>query len=228
MSCLKFVRVLLFLQNFIFWIIGLVLIGIASYILLAKDLSVQLQFLEGTHLICYVCIGVGVVLFVIGLIGCCGAFKEIKCLLIVYAGVLVLLLLVEITAGFYIGHQYDQFVSYMAKAWYHLDETTINTIQSQFKCCGFNASEEYKGDEPSSCYDPTTSVLYDASCYSKLVRVVADNISVSTSIGAVIGALEVCGVIFTAYILYKKRSSRNQTKVVPLKNPDRRTAWETA
>ncbi|XP_057317324.1 CD151 antigen-like [Hydractinia symbiolongicarpus] len=98
MTCLKY---LLFAFNFVFWICGIAVmaVGIYSRIQVGKwdDIIDDSTVPSAANLM----IAAGALVMLIGFLGCCGAWKQNKCLLISYAICLILIFVLEIAAGIY-------------------------------------------------------------------------------------------------------------------------------
>eukprot|EP00088_Acartia_fossae_P048720 TRINITY_DN5320_c0_g1_i2.p1 TRINITY_DN5320_c0_g1~~TRINITY_DN5320_c0_g1_i2.p1 ORF type:complete len:236 (+),score=49.67 TRINITY_DN5320_c0_g1_i2:60-767(+) len=96
--CASIAKYLIFFINFLFALVGLLLIGLGAYIQLsAKE---YLDFLSDNYLNTPIfIIIVGVVIFVVAFFGCCGAWNESACMIYTYAFFLVVILIAQIGAG---------------------------------------------------------------------------------------------------------------------------------
>ncbi|XP_038073437.1 23 kDa integral membrane protein-like [Patiria miniata] len=218
-------RVLLFIENFIFWLIGVALIIVGSYILVAPNLPAFLRILEGSQVICYVAIGLGACLFIIGFFGCCGAFKKNSCLLKTYAGLLIVLVLLEIAAAILIWQLEEQFISVLAMGWNSLDEPSVNILQQQFACCGFSSPGENvttvsPDTTPDSCLDASGAV-FETGCYDKLKLAILDNIVISASVAGGVALLQIISIIVSCLL------GREEKQVTVRPAPAGRQAWGT-
>jgi len=95
MNCIKY---LMFFFNFLFWLSGLILIIIGAIVRDKygdKFAELSDQFANAPVLI----IVVGVIVFIIGFLGCCGAVKENYCMVTTFAVLLALIFILEIVAG---------------------------------------------------------------------------------------------------------------------------------
>lgn len=97
---------MLFFFNFIFWLAGGVILGVALYLRHDNQTSnlLLLQFdghqAPGTFYISvYILIAVGAVMMFVGFLGCYGAIQESQCLLGTFFFMLVLLFACEVAAG---------------------------------------------------------------------------------------------------------------------------------
>lgn len=102
---------------------------------------------------------VGAIIFLTGFLGCCGAIQESSCLLMMYAFIMGLLLIAEITAAILavvfrrqLGDELkDSMVKYAKEKMVPLkkdknDATVLawNRMQSKLQCCGGSGIDDYK------------------------------------------------------------------------------------
>uniref|UniRef100_A0A3Q3FVQ7 Tetraspanin n=1 Tax=Labrus bergylta TaxID=56723 RepID=A0A3Q3FVQ7_9LABR len=105
-GCTKCIKYMLFLFNFIFWLAGGVILGVALYLRNDSQTSnlLILQFeghqAPGTFYISvYILIAVGAVMMLVGFLGCYGAIQESQCLLGTFFFFLVILFACEVAAA---------------------------------------------------------------------------------------------------------------------------------
>eukprot|EP00493_Phyllostaurus_siculus_P004735 UN04756 len=100
-ACTKIVRIIFFAFNLIFWILGLVVLGVGIYSRVENDSWSKLldskTFLSAANLL----IAAGALVALIGFFGCLGAFKKLKCVLGIYCGLVLLIFILEIAGGAY-------------------------------------------------------------------------------------------------------------------------------
>ncbi|XP_029904017.1 CD81 molecule a [Myripristis murdjan] len=105
-GCTKCIKYLLFFFNFIFWLAGGVILGVALWLRHDPKTSnlLELKF-EDTHapstfyISVHILIAVGAVMMVVGFLGCYGAIQESQCLLGTFFACLVILFACEVAAG---------------------------------------------------------------------------------------------------------------------------------
>ncbi|CDS42190.1 tetraspanin [Echinococcus multilocularis] len=179
MSCaVKFMKFILFSLNLLFVLIGLALVvagawavfNIPSFVqalAFAFDTDVTgselYQNAKLTQAIAYVCIGLGLFIFLVSFFGCCGVVTDSCCLLITYAVVvsllflakvicvLVFLLLGEKISPIVIDKIQDGFSAnykgYLGLP--HQDDSTsysqtMDTIMLNFQCCGVYGPQDFE------------------------------------------------------------------------------------
>ncbi|XP_077991535.1 tetraspanin-18B-like [Glandiceps talaboti] len=93
------VKALLFVINFVLWLIGSGLIGCTIYILVSEPGTLpyaELELIAGARALCYCVIALGALLFILGFLGCIGGVAEKKGMLKAYMGLLTTLFMGEV------------------------------------------------------------------------------------------------------------------------------------
>lgn len=148
-SCVKY---MIFILNFLFWLFGGLLIGIACYALVDKWQAVGQLRVENIYdvilNISLVMLLAGGVIFIVSFAGCLGALRENTFLLKFYSMCLLVFFLLEMgisIAGFVFPHNMNSFLddSFTDKIidTYRDDPDLQNLIdfaQQEFKCCGLS------------------------------------------------------------------------------------------
>uniref|UniRef100_A0A3Q0RM78 Tetraspanin n=1 Tax=Amphilophus citrinellus TaxID=61819 RepID=A0A3Q0RM78_AMPCI len=105
-GCTKCIKYMLFFLNFIFWLAGGVILGVALWLRHDTKISSLLELeYDGTHapstfyISVHILIAVGAVMMVVGFLGCYGAIQESQCLLGTFFACLVILFACEVAAG---------------------------------------------------------------------------------------------------------------------------------
>lgn len=230
MNCIKY---LMFFFNFLFWLSGLILIIIGAIIRdkygdKFQDLSSQ--FANAPVLI----IVVGVIVFVIGFLGCCGAVKENYCMVTTFAVLLALIFILEIVAGA-LGISYRGKVNTVATDLVTKEINTynqngesifLNWAQQQLQCCGRTGAADYdvhtntttdafcaKGQGVKSCHKGQTcnGELYTDGCQDKLITFVKDNMILIGGVALGIAFIQLLGIIFACLLM---RAIKGEYEVV--------------
>ncbi|XP_004700629.1 CD63 antigen [Echinops telfairi] len=163
MKCVKFL-LYVFLLAFCACAVGLIAVGVGTHLVLSQTLS---QGANPGTLLPVVIIAMGVFLFLVALVGCCGVCKENYYLMITFVIFLSLIMLVEVAtaiAGYVFRDKIrSEFKSNFQKQMqaYPKDNTTariLDKMQEDFKCCGAtnytdweNIPLEPRGRVPDSC-----------------------------------------------------------------------------
>jgi len=153
----QFVRYLFFAVNIIFWILGIVLLAIGIYSRVETDGWQKLTDLNIFFNAANLLIAAGVIVMIIGFLGCCGAWKKWKPLLMVYSALVILIFILEIAGGGYAYNNSDKVQTELTKALKtgvnaDFGETSVaakaltkamNYFQKKVKCCGATNSTDW-------------------------------------------------------------------------------------
>ncbi|XP_027010222.1 tetraspanin-1 [Tachysurus fulvidraco] len=113
---------------------------------------------------------VGIIMALLGILGCCGAKKESKCLLIMFFSIIAIIFISEVTIGIF-SLIYSSYVGNLLKSWakpvlqkqYGSDfqlTNQWNMTMTKLKCCGFNNYTDFVGSYYSTLYGE----IYHSSC----------------------------------------------------------------
>lgn len=188
-SCMKCIKYALFIFNFIFWLIGVVLLGFGLYILINpminKAFFDQADYNDVVHKISLAIIILGSIIMLLGFLGCCGSILENKCMLLVFFVLMTLIFLVVLVGGLVLVFMKNQVIEKAAVAFdrdmmnltanYKLpnpDEKRINitdTYHRHFRCCGSKGPSDFSDDTsqvPASCKEDGR--VFQSGCTEKL------------------------------------------------------------
>jgi len=165
--CESMVKYFMVLCNILFALAGIILIGFGAYAqIAAKD---YLNFLGDNYVNTPIFVIIlGGVIFAIALFGCCGAWKENKCLIYTYGTILFFILIAQIAAGIAAfalqGPLKDEITKNMEKGQLNYGQegfegvtTTWDLVQKNLHCCGVKNWKDWRnvtqmaGSVPDSC-----------------------------------------------------------------------------
>lgn len=161
------VSFLFFIFTAIVWLVGLGMVGVASYWMVDYNYVTEAADTDTLSYVSIAVIVLGVVLFFMGLLGCCGTCKKSKCMLYLFAVFLAVIVVAQLALCIYsfverndaeddikkgLHKTAEQYLTdkNMMKAW---DE-----IQSNIKCCGsWENADDWSGvlftkTVPKSCF----------------------------------------------------------------------------
>ncbi|XP_009461466.1 PREDICTED: tetraspanin-8 [Nipponia nippon] len=95
-GCMKYS---MFIFNFFFWVCGSVILGVSVWIRVSKNAQQELEIDNSLFAGVDLLIAVGSIIMVLGFLGCCGAIKESRCMLLLFFIGLLLILILQITGG---------------------------------------------------------------------------------------------------------------------------------
>ncbi|XP_075061444.1 tetraspanin-8 [Mixophyes fleayi] len=222
-KCLKYS---MFTFNFLFWLCGCVILGVSIWLRVSKSAQQELN-LQGSSMLSAIdlLIAVGAIIMVLGFFGCCGAIKESRCLLILFFIGLLLILLLQVTAGI-LGVVFKPKIEENIKT--SLEDLlplnrqnqtfqdALKTIQEENNCCGISQGiEDWGNNPPESCRcDPskepglcTSRSYYKETCVSVITEYFQKHLAIIIGIAFGLAVVELFGLGFsmTLYCQIKKK-----------------------
>jgi len=198
-------RIFVFVANFCFLLVGLALliVGIMYKINFNKYTDAIPDDYQVVQHVPTFTIVVGVIIFFIAFLGCCGALKSNTCMLTSYGAILFIIFLIQIGLGIFalvtIKNTQD-FQTKLNNAVENLfnkydsnpkAKEAVDAIQEALKCCGTSGKSYWHNVVPASCPSGSPpgcqTALYDAVLSSiKLIGIVAMTVSIVEVVGAVL------------------------------------------
>ncbi|TNN74686.1 Tetraspanin-1 [Liparis tanakae] len=175
----------------------------------------------------FFCIAVGAVMSLLGLLGCCGALGESKCLLLTFFSILLIIFISEV-AAVVVALAYSSFAEGILKAWAapalqrhygsdHVFTKLWNATMTELECCGFTNYTDFVGSEfeqgnggrlpPSCCWTNSTPCRpYEAErstvqgCFKHILETIKEHAIIVGGVAGGIGALEIAAMIVSMYL----------------------------
>lgn len=224
MKCIKYA---LFAFNLIIVLAGLVLL-VTGAVVQAK-FSDYLSFFGGgkANAAAIFLMIVGVIVFIIGFFGCCGAVKENHCMIVTFIVLLCIVLVLEIAAAA-TAFVYQKKLTTIVET--GMESATKNygnpankgvtkswdVLQQQFKCCGANNYSDWSDNvelkktdsvPDSCCFNVSNGCgkgklqsptnIYEHGCVKGFVAWVTSNIGIVGGIAAALTVVEIIGIIIS-------------------------------
>ncbi|XP_018581287.1 tetraspanin-2 isoform X1 [Scleropages formosus] len=145
MKCVKY---LLFIFNFIFWLVGSLVLAVGLWLRFDPDTTSLLNgngapetFFIGV----YIVIGAGSLMMLVGFFGCCGAVRESQCLLGSFFTCLLVIFGAEVAAGVFGFLNKDKIIEELQSFYSEsVDENSNSTVATVYhkilNCCGSSTS----------------------------------------------------------------------------------------
>ncbi|KAK2835046.1 hypothetical protein Q5P01_015530 [Channa striata] len=173
------------------------------------------------------CIAIGALLLVLGLLGFCGAYKENKCLLLMFFSIILIIFIAEVAAAV-VALVFSSFAERLLGGWatpalkksYGADPVLTkmwNSTMTQLNCCGFNNYTDFVGSEfeketggslpPVCCGTNSTICSKDKAalsgvqgCFKLVLKSLKEQSNIVASVAAGIGLLEIASMILSMYL----------------------------
>jgi len=182
-----FKRTLIFI-NLIFLLFGIVLIALGITALVKLN---TVSALIDTGIPVGVIV-LGTFIFLLSFLGCLGSWLENKSILLVYLGIIVILIVIEVSVGLATYQRSPSVViNKLDNAWDHTSDNDRNFFQSQFHCCGFDNVTDFPG---SNCLP---SYNYTIGCGTELQSYFEDNLAIIGIVGVVLAVFQAFALCFS-------------------------------
>uniref|UniRef100_A0A4W5Q1Y2 Tetraspanin n=1 Tax=Hucho hucho TaxID=62062 RepID=A0A4W5Q1Y2_9TELE len=152
MAVNKCIKYLLFIFNLLFWMSGCVILGVSIYL---KVNPVFGGLLPGLNLL----IAVGTIITVLGFLGCFGAIRESRVMLMMFFVGLLLVFILLVISGILGAVGVKKIEEWLTEKLLPLRnqssvfQTFMQTVEKQGKCCGLiNGPSDWGSTVPASCY----------------------------------------------------------------------------
>ncbi|KAF4116070.1 hypothetical protein G5714_003559 [Onychostoma macrolepis] len=212
-GCLCCVKYLMFIFNLIFWLGGCGLFGVGVWLAFTQSefSSLPLSFpsLSAANLL----LVAGGVTMITGFLGCLGALKEQKCLLMTFFVILLFLVLTEVALILVLSVYHEELDK---KAKDDLREgmkdyltneglkKSWDNMQRIFKCCGVSNHTDWhnktsNGKPPDSCCRDNTERCHhwEEPCYEKAKDWLLANMTSVLGFGVCIGIVQILALVFS-------------------------------
>ncbi|XP_016095749.1 tetraspanin-1-like [Sinocyclocheilus grahami] len=233
MGCFTFVKVVMVVFNLLICLAGMCLAAAGIWVTVDGDsfMKVLPPFTDDfqTHVnVGIFSITIGAVMTLLGLLGCCGAQKESKCLLIMFFSIILVICIAE-TAAAIVALVYSSYTEIILKTWatpglkeqYGKDKILTdlwNSTMTTLQCCGFSNytdfSESYYYEQNGALYPPTCCAglqLFPCDddnagfsnvvgCYKQIVKIIQRNVNIVGGIAAGVTAIEVAAMGVSMYL----------------------------
>ncbi|XP_043824469.1 tetraspanin-8 [Dromiciops gliroides] len=228
-----FVKYSMFIFNFIFWVCGCVILGVSIYARVSKygqELISENANGINVYPAMNLLIAVGTIIMILGFLGCCGAMKESRCMLLLFFIGLLLILLLQIAAGV-VGFVFRSKVEKTLKSVFESEVKILNEsnpesenfrknldkMQQKFKCCGlihgaadwgnnfdkYSASCECTNEGKSICVQYKGKTVYKESCGERIISYLKKHLVIIGGIAFGVAVVEILGLVFSM-VLYRQ------------------------
>ncbi|KAL4634826.1 tetraspanin-33-like isoform X2 [Arapaima gigas] len=149
MTAYKAIKYTLFFGCYLFWVAGGIMVAVGIYAKFAKEGDAVDSLTTDPALLL---ISVGLLMFVVTFLGCFGALRNAACLLKIFLGILVVILLLQ-TAVAFVGFLFSDLVLERTDLLirrgieqYRDDpdlENVVDFLQKKFQCCGGHSYRDW-------------------------------------------------------------------------------------
>lgn len=218
-SCYTCIRYLMFAFNFLFWLLGCAILGVGIWVLVDKNFSKYVDNSDHFNMLytgAYVFIAIGVIMMVVGFLGCCGAIRENQCMLGTFFALLFIIFGILIAAGVWAVVAKDDLKETVNKALKegvdgYFDKQSperkfMDIVQTDFECCGATLGV---ADYPvNQIYLVETCQDFVQPCNNKLFQFVKENLLIIAGVAIGIAVILILGMIFSMILCCALRDAQ--------------------
>ncbi|XP_074660585.1 CD9 antigen-like [Tubulanus polymorphus] len=221
-SCFTCIKYLMIAFNFIFWLLGMALLGVGIWLLVDPESTklIQEAGIGNFYIGAYVMIVVGIIVMVLGFLGYCGAWRESQCMLTTFFVLLLLIFITLVGCGIwavikqaavkkYWGIHLQSLVDNYKNDDTPEKNTDLLNIQNQFNCCGVHGRVDYlPGLGPKPCTQLSTLIKPVVGCEEATASVLKDKLTVVAAVVIGLGVVMLIGLIFSMLLCCAIRDTR--------------------
>ncbi|KAG9304089.1 hypothetical protein G9A89_005999 [Geosiphon pyriformis] len=194
-------RTFVILTNTLTLIAGLILVGIGIYGIASPDVRLYSNIIPLATII------VGVLVFLISIVGCCGAVWENRTVLKGYFIILLILVLLQLIVVIISLIDTQNIESILNKGWqtaYDKHPKVIRDIEDEYSCCGFKDVHDraIPKRSPEACTE-SPWFGYKTSCYQSLYDSYKRHQTALGIWGIILAVIQVLALVF-AFILIRR------------------------
>ncbi|NXY24963.1 TSN1 protein, partial [Atrichornis clamosus] len=230
MGCFTFIKVMMILFNLAIFLSGGTLLGVGIWVKVDGESFLNIfgalssSVLQVVN-VSYLLIVIGSILLVIGFLGCYGAQKESKCLLMMFFSVVLIIFIAEIAAAV-VALVYTSLaetlltglVTPLLKEKYGVDKSFThiwNVTMTEVHCCGLNNYTDFnnsywyetQGSYPKQCFGVLPPLAHPhlcgcllQGCFKQILEEIRTNAGVAGGVAAGIAALEIAAMAVSMYL----------------------------
>lgn len=195
----------MFAFNFLFWLLGCAILGVGIWVRVDPNFK---TYVEGSdkfaqlYVGAYILIAIGVVIMVIGFLGCCGAIRESQCMLASFFICLFIIFVALLGAGIWAIIKKKDLKGAVTEVLndavtnYQTEDSAadlMDTVQEKFKCCGSDDGVADYGNRDNKCQQD----FYNEPCDAKLFEFFSENLVIIAGVAIGIGVVMILGMIFS-------------------------------
>lgn len=228
-GCTKCIKYLLFVFNFIFWLAGGVILGVALWLRHEPktssilDLKFEDKVAPSTFFVgVYILIAVGAVMMFVGFLGCYGAIQESQCLLGTFFACLVILFACEVAAGIWGFVNKDQVAADVKSFYNEAYSKAMTSVQEQSKqaravlktfhetleCCGSSSlTGRFVSLNQVMCSGDFSERIFSEDCHKKIDELFGVKIYLIGIAAIVVAVIMIFEMIFSMILCCGIRNS---------------------
>ncbi|XP_060559732.1 CD9 antigen-like [Ruditapes philippinarum] len=218
-SCYTCIRYLMFAFNFLFWLLGCAILGIGIWVRVDENFGKYVNNSNHFDLLytgAYIFIVVGILIMVVGFLGCCGAIRENQCMLGLFFALLFIIFVILLGAGIWAVVARDEVEGIVNKSLndgvkgYFNEKSPerefMDIVQNDFKCCGATKGGDDYGADKVGMVEACQK--YTEPCNKQLFEFVKENLVIIAGVSIGIAVILILGMIFSMILCCALRDAQ--------------------
>lgn len=222
-SCYTCIRYLMFAFNFLFWLLGCAILGVGIWVRVDEDFAKYVNNSSHFGLLytgAYIFIVVGILIMMVGFLGCCGAIRENQCMLGVFFALLFIIFIILLGSGIWavvatdsVKTKVDMALEEGVKGYFDTEKQSLrefmDLVQNDFKCCGATKGIDDYPSEKQTLVPSCAEGAFETPCNKRFFVFVKDNLVIIAGVAIGIAVILILGMIFAMILCCALRDAQD-------------------
>ncbi|XP_047517873.1 leukocyte surface antigen CD53-like isoform X2 [Pieris napi] len=224
-SCGRCMKVSLVAINVVTFLSGLLAVAIGLWIWTSRSFSSTLMSNNMYIASVVVVVAMGAAIMLLSFLGCCGAAKEVKCMLLTYYILVFIIFVAMLVGGILLFVFREKVISTLDREMHasmpnygvkHEYTRAWDDTQSHLQCCGVKSHNDWNGNVPESCckevypgkrldcrYSPNPTTMYMDGCLNKTIDLLREDAAYVGAVAIIVALIMVLALIFSCGLFVK-------------------------
>ncbi|XP_045487952.1 leukocyte surface antigen CD53 isoform X2 [Pieris rapae] len=224
-SCGRCMKVSLVAINVVTFLSGLLAVAIGLWIWTSRSFSSTLMSNNMYIASVVVVVAMGAAIMLLSFLGCCGAAKEVKCMLLTYYILVFIIFVAMLVGGILLFVFREKVISTLDREMHasmpnygvkHEYTRAWDDTQSHLQCCGVKSHNDWNGNVPESCckevypgkrldcrYSPNPTTMYMDGCLNKTIDLLREDAAYVGAVAIIVALVMVLALIFSCGLFVK-------------------------
>ncbi|CAK1544697.1 unnamed protein product [Leptosia nina] len=224
-SCGRCMKVSLVAINVVTFLGGLLAVAIGLWIWTSRSFSSTLMSNNMYIASVVVVVAMGAAIMMLSFLGCCGAAKEVKCMLLTYYILVFIIFVAMLVGGILLFVFREKVLTTLDREMHasipnygvkHEYTRAWDDTQTYLQCCGVKSHNDWNGNVPDSCckevypgkrldckYSPNPTTMYMDGCLNKTIDLLREDAVYVGAVAIIVALIMVLALIFSCGLFVK-------------------------
>ncbi|XP_045492121.1 leukocyte surface antigen CD53-like isoform X2 [Colias croceus] len=224
-SCGRCMKVSLVAINVVTFLGGLLAVAIGAWIWTSRSFSSTLMSNNMFIASVVVVVAMGAAIMLLSFLGCCGAAKEVKCMLLTYYILVFIIFVAMLVGGILLFVFREKVLSTLDREMHasipnygvkHEYTKAWDDTQTYLQCCGVKSHNDWNGNVPESCckelypgkrldckYSPNPTTMHMDGCLNKTIDLLREDAAYVGAVAIIVALVMVLALIFSCGLFVK-------------------------